>query len=265
MKANWTIALMCAATIAMVACQDKNQPSASGSGSSDNTNPTDTTTTPTDPTDPTDSTYVSPISIRDKSIADWEKLDQSKVAIAKVTGDPLYTALKEIRVYADNVYINFLLKYDPEEFTVASEGDFLHIYMNADNNDETGGYWDQFDGPNQGNTDLMFEGVLWDAEGNTFSYSPTVSAWAGETNGEGWLWEVLPSASTIAGSQIVEDGIIEGRLIKQYIPWADWKDAFEIGFDIQQNAESVGLLPQADTPDGEHIGRAKKLLVTFDK
>ena len=256
MKFNWKVALMCLATVMFVACKDKNPAedpqggSGSGSGSGGGSDTTE---------------YVNPISIKDKSIADWDKLDKSKVAVSKITGDPLYTALKEIRVYADQVYINFILIYDPTEYTKFSEEDFLHIYMNADNSDETGGYWDQLDAPNQGNTDLMFEGTMWDALGNTFAYNPSVSAWSGPVGGEGWLWELLPSASTIGGSQIVEDGIIEGRLIKQYIPFSKWTDKFEIGFDIQQNHESVGLLPQNDTPDGEHIGRAKKLLVTFNK
>lgn len=247
---------MCLATFAMVACNnDKNDPTP-GPGPEPGPGP--------DP-EP-DPEYVSPINIRDHSIADWDKLDQSKVAVARITDDPLYTALKEVKVYADKTYINFLLKYDPTEFVAQYSGeDFIHIYLNADNNDETGGYWDQFDAPNQGNTDLMFEGVIWDGLGETFAYNPSVSSWSGPTNGEGWLWEVLPSASVIAGSQIVEDGIIEGRLIKQYIPFEGWTDQFEIGFDIQQNHESVGLLPQANTPDGEHIGRARKLLVTFDK
>lgn len=245
MKVNWKLALLCLATLTMVACGDKNPAEYSD--------------------DDEGSDYESPIKINDHSIADWDALDPAKVAVSEITNDPLYTALKKIKVYADHVYINFILFYDPNEWKALSEEDFLHIYMNADNNDETGGYWDQFDAPNQGNTDLMFEGVVWDAEGTTFSYNlPTVNKWAGEPNDEGWKWEVLPTTGTVANTQIVEPGILEGRLTKKFIPFDKWTSAFEIGFDIQQNHESVGLLPQINTPDGEHIGRSRKLYVEFD-
>lgn len=246
---------MCLATLAMVACKDKNVPS----------EPADTPDQPADTTQGGGGEYVNPIKINDKSIAEWDKLDQSKVAVATLPAEPLYSALKEIRVYADQVYINYILKFDPNEMESHTPNDAMHIYLNADNSDETGGYWDQFDGPNKGNTDLMFEGAIWGDNGEQISYDPSVSQWSGPLNGEGWLWEELAAAGSLGESQFVEDGIIEGRLVKQYIPWDKWADAFEIGFDIQQNWESAGLLPQANTPDGEQIGRSKKLLVTFNK
>lgn len=260
MKANWKIALMCVTMVAFVSCNPKNPA----------TNPGETPSTDTVPGGGQggggEEEYTSPINVRDKSMADWDKLDPAKVAVATLPSDPLYTAIKKIMVYADNVYINYAVFYDPAEMVSRTpEGDGMHIYMDADNSDETGGYFDQFDAIGEGNTDLMFEGPIFDESGNGISYNPTVSAWAGELHGEGWEWELLPSGSTIGASQFIGDSIIEGRLIKQYIPYEKWTDAFTIGFDIQQNWESVGLIPQGNTPDGELIGRAKKLLVTFDK
>ena len=247
MKANWKIALMCIAAIAMIACKKdkKDEPSTTGGD------------------DPTE--YVSPIKINDGSIDDWAKLDQSMVAVAELPDDPLYTAIKKVMVYADKVYINYVIFYDPAEIVSRTPEDAMHIYMDADNSDETGGYFDQFDAIGKGNTDLMFEGSIFDESGAGISYNPSVSEWAGELNGEGWEWELLPSGSTVGASQFIGDNIIEGRLIKQYIPWNNWKDQFSIGFDMQQNWESVGLIPQGNSPDGELIGRSKKLLVTFDK
>ncbi len=245
MKANWKIALMCLATIAFVACNNKkDEPGGGGDSGS----------------------YVSPIKINDKSIADWDNLDQSKVAEAVLPERPLYSALKKIRVYADSVCINYVLFLDPTELPSHTPNDAMHIYMNADNSDDTGGYWDQFDAPNKGNTDLMFEGPVWDDYGEQISYVPSASYWSGTLNGEGWLWTAIEGTSTkIGASQFIGDSIIEGRLIKELIPWNKWADAFEIGFDIQQNWESAGLMPQGNTPDGELIGRAKKLYVEFDK
>jgi len=255
MKANWKIALMCMTALAMVACAEKNQPnddsnkpSGGGGGS---------TPTPS-------GTYVSPIQINDKSIADWDALG-TKVAVAELPNNPLYTGLKKIMVYADSVCINYCIFFVPAEMPSHTTVDAMHIYMDADNSDKTGGYWDQFDGPDQGNTDLMFEGPLWDDNGTPIPYVPTVSYWAGALNGEGWLWDQQETSTKIGASQFVNDSIIEGRLVIELIPWKNWSNAFSIGFDIQQNFESVGLLPQGNTPNGEQIGRAQKLLVTFDK
>ncbi len=258
MKANWRIALCALATVVMVACKDKNPATNPAEGGQDQ--PTDTTQGGGG-----GGTYVSPIKINDQSIADWNALDQSKVSVAVMPDDPLYFALKKIMVYADSVCINYCLFIDPAELPSHLPVDAMHIYMDADNSDLTGGYWDQFDGPDQGNTDLMFEGPIWDDYGAQISYVPIASYWAGPLNGEGWLWDEQPTSNKIGGSQFIGDSIIEGRLLIELIPWKNWTDAFSIGFDIQQNWESAGLLPQANTPDGEQIGRSKKLLVTFDK
>lgn len=261
MKANWKLVLMLVATMTfVVSCKDKKD-------EPQNNNQTENPTNPTDPSTPsTPGTYTSPIKINDKSITDWDVLlAQSKVSVAELPASPLYTGLKKIMVYADSVCINYCLFIDPAEMVSHTPVDAMHIYMDADNSDATGGYWDQFDGPDQGNTDLMFEGPLWDDYETQISYVPTVSYWAGPLNGEGWLWDEQPTSNKIGGSQFVNDSIIEGRLIIELIPWKAWTDAFTIGFDIQQNWESAGLLPQGNTPDGELIGRAQKLFVKFDK
>jgi len=211
-----------------------------------------------------DNGYTNPISVNDQSLADWDLLDQTKIAEAVLPQNPLFSALKKIRVYADENYIHYVLFIDPAELPSHTPYDALHIYLNADNSDETGGFWDLFDAPDQGNTDLMFEGAIWNDEGEHISYAPYVSYWSGELNGEGWYWTpIMGVSSEISASQFIGDSIIEGQLVKKLIPWENWSDAFEIGFDIQQNWESAGLLPQNDSPDGERIGRSKKLHVDF--
>ena len=259
MKANWKIALMCLAMFAMVACKDKNQPS-SGSGSGQTSEQEQPGEEGEDIFD-----YINPIEVNDQSVEDWDKLDQSKVAVANLSERPLYEAIKQLKVYADSVCIYYMLVLNPAELPSHTDVDAMHIYMDADNSDETGGYWDQFDEKDKGNTDLMFEGPVWDADGNQISYAPSVSYWNGPLNGEGWLWAEQPVSNKVSASQFVGDSIIEGRLAIELIPYKNWKDKFSIGFDIQQNFESVGLIPQGNTPEGTLIGRSKKLLVTFDK
>lgn len=248
MKTNWKIALMCITMLAVIACKPKNpaeQPGGEGGESMFD--------------------YIPPIAINDKSVADWDKLDKSKVSEATCANLPYFPGLKKMKVYADSVCIFYMLEYDPQEMASHTDVDGMHIYINADNNTETGGFWDLFAPINKGDVDIMFEGALWDADGNEFSYTPTFSTWSGQTNGEGWLWAEKPVSNKVAGSQLVGDNIIEGRLVLELIPFTFDKVAFEIGVDIYQNFESVGLLPQGDRPDGDHIGRAKKLYVKFDK
>lgn len=245
MKANWKIALMCLATFAVVACNQKNPPVV----------------------DDDDNLfgYKAPIKVDDKSVADWDALDQTKISETVVPDAPLWSALKKARVYADSVCIFFMLEFDPAQMTSHTDKDAMHIYINADNSDKTGGFWDLFAPVNKGDVDFMFETHIWDQTG-VVQFATNYEYWAGPLNGEGWTWTPDASVSPkVSSMQFVGDNIIEGRLVVELIPFKFNATAFTIGFDIQQNWNSVGLLPQANTPDGELIGRAEKLLVTFDK
>ncbi|MBQ7631142.1 MAG: hypothetical protein IJS82_00050 [Paludibacteraceae bacterium] len=245
MKANWKLALLCLATIAFVACNDKNKP--------------------VNPDDENLFGYEAPIQVNDKSVTDWDKLDQTKITEVVLPDAPLYSALKKARVYADSVCIFYQLEFDPTQMTSHTSADGLHIYINADNSDATGGFWDLFAPERRGDVDFMFEINLWDDNGAE-SFAFNYEYWSGPVNGEGWLWTPDESvALKVSSMQFVGDNIIEGRLVQELIPFKFDANAFTIGFDIQQNWDNVGLLPQANTPNGELIGRAEKMLVTFDK
>ena len=264
MKANWKIALMCLTMVAIaVSCNPKNQP-------------TDPGTTPsTDSVPSVDPGYVSPINVKDNSVADWDALDQTKVAVANVTEEPYFSGLKQLKVYSDGIYINYMLVFDPNEYkSHVGAKDGMHIYMNIDNSAETGGFFDLFV---DAAVDLMFEGELFDDAGTPVPYSPTMHRWVGQEGGQpaerncdaagGWdvAWE---AAGSVKGeSQIVGDNIIEGRLIVGLISDKFAAEGFGIGFDIQQNWGEVGLLPQLDAQgeEGEFIGRTNMLFVPFDE
>ena len=99
MKANWKIALMCLATLAMVACKkDKNEPSGGGEGGGD------------------EPTFVSKVNVKDNSIAEWATLPAEYVQSATCPEDGASLGLKSMKVYADQVYINILFEFDPEEY-----------------------------------------------------------------------------------------------------------------------------------------------------
>ena len=149
----------------------------------------------------------------------------------------------------------------------------MHIYINVDNDNETGGFYDLFA---DAGADLMFEGALFN-QGTPISYSPGMYRWVGPEGGlpeerntdavGGWdsAWELL---RTVKGeSQLVGDNIIEGRLIVGLISDKFAPEGFGIGFDIQQNWEGIGLLPQLDAQgdEGDLIGRTNMLFVPFDE
>lgn len=253
MKLNWKIALMCLATIMTVACnKDKNEPENPGG-------------------DGIDGDYVSPISVKDKSVDDWNALDSTKVAVANVTAEPYFSGLKQLKVYSDGVYINYMLVFDPNEYkSHVGAKDGMHIYMNVDNTDATGGFFDLFA---DAAVDFMFEGALFDDLGNSIPYAPTMYRWNGDEGGlpstrdvKDWDTDWEEVGSIKGESQMVGNNIIEGRLIVGLISDKFAQEGFGIGFDIQQNWGEVGLLPQIDAQgaEGEFIGRTNMLFVPFD-
>ena len=254
MKANWKLALMCLATLAMVACNnDKNDPDQGGGGEG------------------IPQGYVPPISVDDKSLADWDALEhQELIARDELTADkPYHSALKKIQVYADSICIFYAITFDPAAITTPTETAGFHIYLNADNDPNTGGHWDLFGPENKGNEDILFEGSVWDNDGNQTSYLPPhISYWSGPTGDKEWQWTEFELVDAqVSASQFVEDGVVEGYLVRDLIPFKKWSNAFEIGFDVyDDNYVDVGLLPQGNAIDGgKQIGRKPKMKVTFDE
>ena len=94
---KYLLSLLAIAAIICASCEKKPQPGPK----------------PDDPDDPEQPQYVQPITI-DGDFADWAKLDQSKVASAKCDAATSegWNAVKEIRVYADELYVFFYIEYD---------------------------------------------------------------------------------------------------------------------------------------------------------
>ena len=58
--------------------------------------------------------YQAPITI-DGDFSDWAKLDATKVASAKSNADSPWDAIKEIRCYADEMYVFYYIEYDKSQ------------------------------------------------------------------------------------------------------------------------------------------------------
>ena len=210
--------------------------------------------------------YVQPITI-DGDFSDWAKLDASKVATAKTDPDARHTALKLVKVYADELFVFVYLEWDKEQVSAVPDVEHVpfHMYINGDGNAATGGFADQF---SDACSDLLLEGMLFDGSGWA-GYDPGAYKWIGEANGSGWGWEpdgenVLASGSGLCSGKGV-DGKYEICLVRELYPLGKLADNFSIGFDIQQSWDSVGVLPNAAVTDDNPSGTAPSLQVTTVK
>lgn len=207
------------------------------------------------------------ISVTDNSIEDWKALPNEKVASCACPDASAYLGLKGMAVYADELYINVLVEYDPEEIVDRAWTPF-HFYFDTDNSDATGGYGDQW---NDANTDILMEGAVFaapeeGAPGEPCAYDPEVFAWTGEVGGTGWSWEGLTVSAPFCETQHVGN-YIEFKMLRELIPTtAGWNDSeFGMGVDIQQNWESVGILPIEAATDENPNGHTVKLKVKINK
>lgn len=265
MKANWKIALMCIATLAFVACENKN-----GGGGGGN-----------DP-DP-EPEYEKAISVSDNSLADWDALPAEFVVSAVCPEDAAMLGLKSVKVYADQYYIFIQVEPNADDVTDLAWVPF-HVYIDTDNSDATGGYGDEFA---DANADILLEGAVFGNEdAKTFAeaaipYGPAVFYWWGEVGASGWDWtdpSVEHSADDGWGAIIAEgnlqgttsqfvNGKIEIEIMRELVPTkAGWSETeFGIGFDIQQNWSSVGILPLGPATEDDPAGHVAKLKVKINK
>ncbi len=222
---------------------------------------------------------VPEIDVTDGSLDDWEALPKDKVFSCECPEGAALLGLKGVAVYATEMYISILVEPDMEEITDLSWVPF-HVYLDLDNSDATGGYGDEF---TDANSEILCETALF-AEGNPYSYNPAVFKWWGEVGGSGWEWtdpSVPHDASDFWGAIIGEgqlpvgasecvDGVFEIQLLRELLatvePAAPMNEnEFGIGFDIQQNWSSVGILPVEADSEANPGGHVAKLKVKINK
>ena len=203
------------------------------------------------------SEYVAPIKI-DGDFSDWAKLPAADIAEAKCEPEATKTALKVVKVYADPIYVFVYFEWDKDQISHEPEVEHVpfHCYINTDGDASTGGYGDQF---SDACSELLFEGHVYPDGAKVGSYEPAVCEWTGDTNGTGWSWtEDLGIANLCAGAGI--EGKYEFQIARELMP-KKLADNFSIGFDIQQDWESVGILPNSHVTDDNPGGLAPSLQV----
>ena len=259
---TFKFALMCAAALAMIACEPKN--------------PVDDKPNIDDEED--EVVYVSPIKVDDATLADWDNLPAEFVVSATLPEGCSYDGLKSMKVYADEMYINLAVEYDPEVITDLGWPGF-HVYIDTDNSAATGGFGGQW---SEAAFDVLLETGIF-AEGVHNVYNPAVFYWWGEVGASGW--EIIDPAlgepvaenkwgaiigegeQPIGNSQLIGN-IFEIQLMVEAIPApaaAPWGDVIKLAVDIQQNWQTAGVLPAAaDDETGAKVPAAP-MTVTFNK
>ena len=232
-------------------------------------------------------TEIPEIDITDNSLADWDALPAEFVFSAVCPEDAALLGLKSVKVYATEMYINVVAEPNMEDILLLGWVPF-HMYIDADNSDLTGGYGDEF---TDANTDILLEGAVFagpdpendPATGEPCEYTPAVFKWWGEVGGSGWTWtdpSVAHDASDYWGAIIGEgqlpvaksqyiDGKFEIQILRELLGTVPDvtlnNEEFGIGFDIQQNWSSVGILPCGSDTDENPGGHVAKLKVKINK
>lgn len=239
--------LLAAASFMFMACEPKNNPDNKPDDGKEQDNPAE---------------YEAPINI-DGDFSDWAKLDASKVASTTCDPNATKTALKTVKVYADEVNIFAYVEFEVGEIAEDAWIPF-HFYLNADNSDATGGDSQQF----------ADKDAEWLLETSITDYNPALFKWWGDVGADGWLWQdpneepsadngwgaIIPEGSgigTSAGSFNPSNGkgTYEIQIIRDMLSGVEFADTFTVGFDIQVDWSTVGMLP--NKADGELAPKLK--------
>ena len=208
--------------------------------------------------------YVCPISVEDATADDWANVPEGYLFETKCAEGASWDALKSVKVFADDIYVNLLVEWDPELVSNLESVPF-HVYWNVDGDAETGGYGDQWLEPY--NIDVLMEGFFFVGEegsgtGEPVAYEPGMFAYGAAYNTNEWNWSELTAAGTFCFSQHLGNNKMEIQFLRELIP-ASWGEEFTVGFDIQQSWESVGVLPNAADDEVGNKVKAEKMRVQF--
>lgn len=198
----------------------------------------------------------------DGDFADWEAIPAEQLAQSVIPDDAFYPTGKRVKAYAGATYINLYVEYrDQPEMPVQ----IMHLYIDGDNDQTTGmgnPAW-----TNDG-ADILFEGELFDGEGNFLGYDPTIFTFTGEPLSGEWEWEeaVSPGLGVCSISEPVEldngNKAFEMTVLRSAVP--SLGRTFRMGVGLQYDWNDIAYLPAGSAVDNhgtlEH-GPAENLLL----
>ncbi len=216
-------------------------------------------------------TVTTEVDVTDGSIDEWNNLPVDYVFESICPINAKHQALKSLKVYAQDTYINLLVEPDMTLFTDLSWVPF-HVYLDTDNSDATGG--DDLGLFTDRNTDIYLETALF-VENEPYDYNPAVFKWWGEPGGSGWYWQdptvehdgndfwgaIVGEGMLPVGNSQYVDGKFEIQLNRELIP-ATWdENKFGIGIEIENSWVTNGALPAITPTDDNPVGSTRKLTI----
>ena len=205
---------------------------------------------------------ISPITI-DGSFIDWADLERGTYSYTYGDEDAPHPVLTYARVYANAEFIYVYIEWDSDQ--ISPKADWEHVpflcLINNDGDTSTGGITGLF---SDACADVLLEGFLY-PNGVLGSYDPSAFSWSGEPNGDGWWWDEFYARGFCEGAGI--DGKYEFLINRSVLADLGYPvaDVFSIGFIIEQNWDSVGVLPNTARSEENPNGIAPSLQVTTVK
>ena len=204
----------------------------------------------------------------DRDFSDWAALKGGTYSECYGDEDSLYPALTAVKVYATPLKIFVYFEYDSSFINPLPDIDHVpfHCFINTDGNAATGGWGDEF---SDACTDVMLEGFIY-PDGVLGSYDPSACQWAGEPNSSGWCWgdwenRLFPDGGLCTGAGVEGKYELSIDCVKLASAGFPIADEFSIGFDIQQNWNSVGILPSTAPSEDNPSGILPSLKVKVQK
>ena len=200
----------------------------------------------------------------DGQFEDWVNFDQSKLFIAKNNADSPWPAVKEIRVYANQDFVFYYVKYDKESVEEQlAENDALHARICLDTDGEfESGYASYFLQP----YDFIIEGSIGDGAGAYGDFGGTLSQ---RINGK---WEALGGGMVIgagAGTEyelMIDRAAFNEKAVTGSVPNQPIGDEFYTGMRFYCSGwEEFSNVPNSAVSQGDGSGWGNLLKIVTDK
>lgn len=197
----------------------------------------------------------------DGDFSDWDALEPALMSVATCAPDPNWTALRTLKVYADEIFIHVYFEFAGDEI-VDRESVPVHIYINEDNNTEDCGDYLWL---GQGGQDYILEGFVFNS-GDFCSYDPGFFAYDGtDLTIVTWTWqEILPYDSGIA-TGAGSGNKYEISILTEMMPGLELARTFGLGITILKEWDEIGVLPNTLISDDNPEGAAPMLQVRINR
>ena len=256
-------AMFAAVAMTFSACNKEQKPD---NGGNENGGGTTTNTCPDCGEDPCvcEPEYESPISI-DGDFADWDALDPSKVAVTECAAEAKDPALKVLKVYADEVYINLYFEYDETALTNGTAAFDIYLNQDADLGGADDEHW-----LSQANVDYLLEDESIIVDGTWESFDPGMFHYTGPVDTWDWSWEEIMSSGSGIASGAGNGNKYELAVMIEMLMGVELADTFSLGciltdIDATGAWNGVGCIPNTDVTDDNPTGSVNFLEVKADK